>query len=422
MTKAIGLYRCKTSSGVKWRVRWFGKYDPNTGKPKRYSKTFKLKKDAERFQKQKQNELDKGTLRDLSNETLKEYAEQWLKYQTLNVPYRPATAQLYRQTLDRLYNYFGAERPLRTIDRKTAKTFLTNLKPIVSGKDNLSNWSKHRVLRHCKTLFSEAVRDGVITNNPFKGLKGWKCIPSDWYYLKADEYFALLDATPSLREKALFALAYTAGLRESEAIALCWSEVDFDKGRIRVVNREGRENLPPFEIKDSDVRTVPVPKRTLDLLLQLQAEAPEKVPYVLATKRRYDIILAKWQQCRETDRPWLNRYMANNVTRNFHRRVSQAGINTDGKELTVHTLRKCCCQTWQNTLPMNVVKYFSGHSSITTTEKYYSTVDEGHFEQAAKAFDDQLNPVKEKAGAGMTDLKLTFSGDSEPNQDAAYRQ
>jgi len=407
MTKKVGLYRCENG----WKVRWFGEYSPDTGKQKRYSRKFTLKKDALRFQKAKENEMEQGAPRDLSTATLRDYAEQWLKTKTNIDNLRPATVQLYQQTLDRLYNQFGADRLMRTIDRKAAKTFLADLQPIVSGKDKLSNWSKHRVLRHCKTLFSEAVRDSVISGNPFKGIKGWKCTPSDWYYLKADEYMAILDVTPSLREKVLYALAYTAGLREGEALALCWTEVDFDKGQIRVVNREATEKLPPFEIKDSDVRTVPVPKHTLDLLSQLQAEAPEKVPYVLANKARYEIIVAKWEKCRTMGRPWLNSYMANNVTRNFHRRVRQAGINTDGKELTVHTLRKCCCQTWQNTLPINVVKYLSGHSDIKTTERFYSTVDDRHLEQAAKAFDEQF-----EADAGMTDPKLTFSGNLTPEQ------
>ena len=79
----------------------------------------------------------------------------------------------------------------------------------------------------------------------------------------------------------------------------------------------------------------------------LDAFALEKVLYVLLTKRRYAIILVKWKRCRETDRPWLNQYMANNVASDFHSRVRQAGIKTEGKALTVHTLRKCCCQTWQ---------------------------------------------------------------------------
>ena len=55
---------------------------------------------------------------------------------------------------------------------------------------------------------------------------------------------------------------------------------------------------------------------------------------------------------------------------------------------------------------MNVVKEFMGHSSIDTTEKFYSTVDDDHFDKAKETMNDLL----EKAGAEKTDLFLTFSG------------
>jgi len=418
MTKKIGLYRCKTDNGTQWRVRWFGKYDPNTGRPKRYSKTFALKKAAEKFQKQKEKELDQGTPRDPSSVTLKEYAEQWLQDKTQNDNLRPATVQLYRQTLDRLYNYFGAERLLRTIDREAAKSFRAKLQLLSSRKRELTQWTRHRILRNCKTLFREAVMDGKIIKSPFKDIsRGLKLVPSEWYHLKPDEYQKLLDFTPKLHDKVLYALCYTAGLRLSEALALCWADVDFDKSRVRIVNRAASETVPPFYVKDTDSRTVPLPKHTLDLLLQLHETAPERVPYVVLTKERYERILAKWKECRKIGREWRNSYMANNTQRGFQKRLRLAEIETSGKKLTIHTLRKCCGKNWADSTPNpGVVQKLMGHSSLDTTMKFYNQVNDDDQEKAAKVVDDLLNEA-EKAGAEKTDLFLTFSGDSGPNQD-----
>jgi integrase len=94
--------------------------------------------------------------------------------------------------------------------------------------------------------------------------------------------------------------------------------------------------------------------------------------------------------------------------RDFHRLVKEAGIETEGKNLTVHILRKCCIQNWANSLPMNVVKELAGHVDIETTNRFYSTVDEMHLNTAAKLGDELL----------MTDLKLTFSAISEQKQEA----
>jgi len=63
--------------------------------------------------------------------------------------------------------------------------------------------------------------------------------------------------------KALYALAYTAGLRLGEALYLTWADVDLDKGLVVVQNREGTDALPPFYVKDNEKRTIPQPAQRL---------------------------------------------------------------------------------------------------------------------------------------------------------------
>ena len=411
MVGKIGLYKEKTCKGFQWRIRWFGELDPKTGKEKRYGKTFALKKDAQDFIEKLKADFKQGTRRDPSKETLKDYAERWLclKIQS-GEKIRPATATLYQGTLGRLYNYFGADHLIRKIDRKDAQDFLASLEPLKERIEPLSDWTTHRVLRNCRTLWGEVVKDGIVSNNPFTDCKMKSGEPSEWYYLKPTEFHNLLDATQNLREKVLYALAYTAGLRETEILSLYWSSIDFEKGRVRIVNREATEKYPPFYIKDSDVRTIPLPNLTIALLTQLQLETPENVPFVLMDEQGCKRIVAKWQKCREQGADWLGRYWANNVIKKFHRRERQADIDTVGKKLTVHILRKCCLQNWANVLPMNVVKDFAGHSSIETTNRFYSTVDEMHFDAAVKLGDELLKTE-------TTDRKLTFSDVSKENQE-----
>ncbi len=413
MAGKIGLYRCKNGTEIKWRVRWYGNYNPNGEKLKRYSRTFTRKKDAENFQAQKKKELEQGIQRDPSSVTLKGYTALWLRNKTINDELRPATVQLYELTLRRLYGHFGSDTLMRKIDRRAAKAFLAGLSAITARKQALGSWSRHRVLRHCKTLFKEAVRDGVVGRNPFDDMKKPKCTPSKWYSLSAGEFHKLLGFTPKLREKVLYALAYTAGLRASEALALYWTNIDFDKGRVHIENRSATNEYPPFDVKDSDTRIIPLPKLTLSLLTELQLESPDNVPFVLMDKQGCQRIRDKWQKCREQSRPWLNPYWANNALRNFQRRIGWAGIEPRNEELSLHVLRKCCCQNWANTLPMNVVKEFMGHSSIDTTAEFYNKVDDHHYTKATESMDDLLKD----AGAETSDLFQTFSDDSATTQD-----
>jgi len=132
-----------------------------------------------------------------------------------------------------------------------------------------------------------------------------------------------------------------------------------------------------------------VPPHSLDILAKWQSEAPEGVPYVVLDSQRYQLILAKWRKLRREKGQWSNRYMVNNALRNFKSHLKKAGIKPDGK-LSIHTLRKSCGQNWADHLPMNVVKDLMGHSSISTTAEFYSTVDRAHRIQAANSIQKML--------------------------------
>jgi integrase len=164
-----------------------------------------------------------------------------------------------------------------------------------------------------------------------------------WHRVTPAEYHALLEAAPTLRWKVLYALAYTSGARIGELFSLTWNDVDFESGKLIVSSREGSSTMPPFHVKDHEARSIPLPAHTIDLLTQSQTKAPKGVPYILSDRERCELVRKKWQQLRKEGKPWLNRYMANNVLRSFKSHCKRAGIKPVGK-LTIHTLRKSCGQ------------------------------------------------------------------------------
>ena len=98
MITKIGLYR-NPRKNKPWVVRWFGEYDPATGKQKRYSKSFKLKRDAEAFQLQKEVEFGQGQRRDKPEEiSLKDFCRSYMECLTV----KPETVKLYENTNRRL--------------------------------------------------------------------------------------------------------------------------------------------------------------------------------------------------------------------------------------------------------------------------------------------------------------------------------
>lgn len=98
--------------------------------------------------------------------------------------------------------------------------------------------------------------------------------------------------------------------------------------------------------------------------------------------------------------PWKNRYVINNVLRNFKSYVRRSGIKPIGK-FTIHILRKCCGQNWADHLPMNVVKELMGHSDISTTQEFYTQVDRDHEKKAAQVVQQLLDMNK-------NDVQVTY--------------
>ena len=307
--------------------------------------------------------------------------------------------ELYETTVERLRDYFGKDFKLDSITKSAAREFVVSQVNLISGQ-KLSPWSTAQIVRHCKSIFDMAIEDGYIRENPFKTktLRAKRIATRPWYRMKAPEYHELLEATPTLRERAAYSLFYTAGLRLNEAYNLTWDCIDFEKGIVNVVNRDATADIPPFKIKDHEARRIPLPTQTVDMLTAWQTEAPEGVPFVLLTAERFERVKDKWNKLRQARQPWKSKYIVNNVLRDFKDRVKRAGIMPVGK-FCVHTLRKCAGQNWADYLPMNVVKELMGHSNISTTAEFYSTVDEDHERKAAMVVQ---NLLEEKSDVSLT--------------------
>jgi len=393
MIRKMGLYRDKRNKRRPWVVRWFGEYDPNSGKQRRYSQSFRLKAEAEAFMAEQTAAFRKGQRRDKPEEIrLEDFCRDWLKVKKTQV--RPETVKLYGHTIRRLLSYFGADHLLAMIGPRAAAMFMAELRPMRG--ETLSAWTVHRTVRNCKTIFTDAVNWQLIIQNPFKTVKAPKLPPTEWYYLRPDEYKRLLKATPGLRCKTLYALAYTTGLRFGELYFLTWADVDFEKGEIRISNRPGTATMPPFHVKDYEARTIALPKHTQNILEDLKTynEATDQTPCVLLDDRRYKTVLTKYQVYRQQKRPWRNQDMANNTLREFRRHLRHAAIEPDDS-LTIHTLRKCCIQNWADTISNpEVVRVLAGHGDLKTTMQYYCQAGREQRQRAAEAVDLLLAEAK----------------------------
>ena len=161
--------------------------------------------------------------------------------------------------------------------------------------------------------------------------------------------------------------------------------------------RPANQDLPPFDVKDYEERSVPMPKSVMDILKKLQQESETGNPFVFLSKNRYELVQEKWAERREQGKggDWVNRDLVNNCLRNFKKHCKDAGIKTNEK-LNLHCLRKSYATNLANAgTPAHTLMKLMGHSSLSTTQKYYLHSSDANERKAIEAL--ELLVVRETA-------------------------
>ena len=215
-----------------------------------------------------------------------------------------------------------------------------------------------RLLSAWRGFFDWLVRSGDLAANPCQGIRAPRAartLPEALSPDDASRLVALEDGSDlGLRDRALFELAYSCGLRVSELTGLDVGSVDASSGEVRVTG------------KGSKTRIVPVGKPALEALARWLpvrdrlAAAGEPALFVGRSGRR----LAPRE-----------------VQRRIKRRAALAGLGVD---VHPHMLRHSfASHVLQSSGDLRAVQEMLGHESIASTQ-VYTHLD---FQHLAKVYD-----------------------------------
>jgi len=156
--------------------------------------------------------------------------------------------------------------------------------------------------------------------------------------------------------------------------------------------------IQPWQPKNHEMRTIPLPEQAVSLLAAWQSISPENCPYVFMVQERWDyyrkqVSEKKWRQ---------GQHLVNNLLRRFKTLCRKASL----PQYSIHDLRRSCITNWAKHLPIHVVQQLAGHSDIRTTQKYYLSV---HEEDIKKAQQVQTRLLGEIPTSDLTDPKVTHS-------------
>lgn len=176
--------------------------------------------------------------------------EEWVDaflLQLQNKNFSPLTVKSYRADLAEFLS-FCEKRHIREVSQFTS----TNIRAFLAALQTQHNPARNTMLRKIASLRSFAaylLEQGELLQNPFKLLpapKREKLLPK---FLTVPETEQLLNTAAHTnmapRDRALFELMYSSGLRRSEVTGLKIADVDFFNGIVKVFGKGSKERLVP---------------------------------------------------------------------------------------------------------------------------------------------------------------------------------
>jgi len=347
-----------------WEVRWYG------SEGKRYSKSFKNRKEAAEYTSKIQEKVDKGRADKPQEITIEKFMKEHKKVMVGQVAY--STLKDHLRVLKFFAEHVGWQTQLKRISPREAEAFVAN-----RLADELSVASVNKDIRTLKGIFNLAIEPrGYLMEgtNPFAKIKERTTATKPPRYISIEEFNKVFNASKNFWWKAFLILAYTSAGRRDELLNLTWADVDFENQNVSFFPKQTSEILLAWEPKDHESRIIPIPPETVQLLANLQAESEEGNPYVFIKTNRLKHILR-----RRSEGTWQpDDEIVNNLTRSLGVICRRA----KAEFFTPHDLRRSCITNWAKKLPIQTVQQLAGHSDMTTTLKYYLSVQKSDLKTA----------------------------------------
>lgn len=230
------------------------------------------------------------------------------------------------------------------IDNKSYGSGIRKLKEITDeelqerSEKGLAHGTKCQYWTIIKTIFNEAVRDGIIDKSPFTNIAGFKPSDPKRTYLTAEEV-RMLASTECKRQdvKNAFLFSCLTGLRHSDIEQLTWGDVREENGYTRIVFRQQ---------KTKRLEYLDINKQAVTLMGERKADTELVFP-IGVTLVRLCVILKDW--------------------------TKRANIN---KHITFHVARHTfATMMLSNGVDLYTVSKLVGHKNINTTQIYAKVMD-----------------------------------------------
>ena len=376
--RANGEGNIRKRSDGRWEGRYTAGHDPVTGK--RITKNVLGKTQAEVREKLRRTiEETRGLDVARAGEyTVGQWLEVWFNdYAMLKV--RPSSHQTYRGYLDHHIKPYIGNIPLTKLSsldlQRLYKKLLSDgrVDRIESKKQpkGLSAKTVRNIHQIISSALKLAIEQRLIARNPADGCALPKAERKEMQTLPVEQLTSFLREAKDSGVFALYYIDLTTGLRRGELLGLKWSDIDLEKGDLRVQRQIGRINGKiiemPLKTKNA-YRTLPLSADAIDVLMQQRRKTGN----------------SEWVFPSPTGGPMS----PDSVLHMLHRVLKRAGL----PKVRFHDLRHTFATlALQNGVDIKTVSGMLGHFSAGFTLDTYAHVTTSAKREAAKTMGNILS-------------------------------
>jgi integrase len=333
-----------------------------------------------------QAELQSGRLQSDAKQTLHRYLTAWLENKRNSISY--STIVSYSRCIRLISSQIGAV-PIRSLSSPAIQQCYTDL--LRSGQGLRSVELCHSVMR---AALRQAVRLGIIGHNPIEGVDAPRSRPTERTILSVEQFMHLMRMSTDDPLQPLLVVLASSGPRIGEALALRWSDVDFDQGTVsikRSIERQKGKGLIFKEPKSRrSQRLIALPRLALEALArerQRQDALRRAVPGWLDN----DLVFPS-----EKGTP-LDK---TNVYHRFQRLLGRAGLPA----MRVHDLRHAASTFMaQAGIDVATAQHTLGHADPALLLNTYTHVTPSMQRGGVMKMDQLFEPVRIAMGEANTD-------------------
>ena len=334
-------------------------------------KTFRNLSEAKSWRHDAASALSKGTMSAPTKTTIRQAGEALIEGMRSGAVrnrkgevYKPSAIRGYEAALrDRIYPELGPVR-LSEVQRRDVQRLADAM--LAQRRDAITIRNAIMPLR---VIYRRAVSRGEVAVNPTTGLELPAVTGRRDRFAEPEEAQKLIEALPQKSDQALWAVAFYAGLRSGEIMALQWEKVDLAKGLIRVERSyDPKEGVYTEPKSEAGKRTVPIPAALRDYLIEHKLRSGASTGLVFERDTN-----APRRAQRIWTRAKLDRITLHEARHTYASLMIAAGVNAKS------------------------LQTYMGHSSVTITYDRYGHLMPGNEDEAAALLDAYLERSNTKA-------------------------